>query len=130
MDRKGFTLIEMLLVVIILAILAGLSLPVLVKSIERARVDEAKSNLDFIRIAQKQYFLVNNTFSSDIDSLDIENPDSPSSRYFDYTIQSADASDFTARAARRSNAPSPYNTYYYEISREGTISSFPSGNPF
>ena len=130
MNKKAFTLTEVLIVIVILGVLAATALPMLVKTLEKGMVGEAISNLDFIESAQKIYFLANSVFSSDIDSLNIENPNSSSSRYFDYTIESADGSDFTARAQRRSNAPSPYDTYYYEISKGGTISSEPASNPF
>ncbi|MFA4991815.1 MAG: type IV pilin-like G/H family protein [Candidatus Omnitrophota bacterium] len=121
--KIGFTLTELLIVVIIIAILATLALPMLVKTIEKAKVGEAMSNLNLIRTGQKIYFLEYSTFSDAVTSLNIEDPNEASSRYFDYTIQGSDSSDFTARAQRRNNAPNPYSTYYYEIDKEGTVTS-------
>lgn len=121
--RIGFTLTELLIVVVILGILATLALPMLVKTIEKAKVGEAISNLNLIRTGQKIYFLENSIFTTNVNGLNIENPNDPSARYFDYTIPDADSSDFTGRAQRRSNAPSPYDTYYYDISKDGTITS-------
>jgi prepilin-type N-terminal cleavage/methylation domain-containing protein len=126
--KIGFTLTELLVVVIIIGILATLALPMLVKTLEKAKVGEAISNLNLIRTGQKIYFLERSLWSTDIDYLNIENPNEPSSRYFDYTIptvtQPPSANpDFTARAQRRDNAPNPYNTYYYEIKKDGTITS-------
>jgi len=126
MDRKGLTLTEILVVTAIIAVITILAFPMLVKTMERAKVGEAISNLDFIRVAQKRYFLQNSTFSSDIASLHMEDPNDPLSRHFDYTASSVTdilTDDFTARAQRRANAPSPYDTYYYEISKEGEITS-------
>ncbi|MBU1852491.1 MAG: prepilin-type N-terminal cleavage/methylation domain-containing protein [Candidatus Omnitrophica bacterium] len=123
MNKTGLSLTETLIVVIIFAIIASLALPMLIKTIEKARVGEAIGNLDFIRIAEKRYYQTYGTFSSDIDSLDLENPNDPSSGYFDYTIEAADNSDFTARAQRKSDALDLYDTYYYEISKEGIITS-------
>jgi len=123
--RVGFTLTEILIVVIIIAILATLALPMLVKSIEKAKVGEAISNLNLIRTGQKMYCLEWATFSPDIDDLNIENPNDATSRYFYYTIESADSDDFTAKAERGASgaqpAPSPYDTHYYEISKDGTV---------
>ena len=129
MFKEGFTLTELLVVVIIIAILAVLALPMLVKTLEKAKVGEATSNLNLIRTGQKIYFLEYITFTpvaaptSDFSDLNIEDPNDSSSRYFDYTIQSGDAADFTARAQRQGTAPTPYSTYYYEISKDGTITS-------
>lgn len=121
--KIGFTLTELLIVVIILGILATLALPMLVKTIEKAKVGEAISNLNLIRTGQKIYFLEYSTFSGDIASLNIEDPNTDSS-YFGYRILSgADASNFTGRAKRKDTAPSPYKDYYYDIQKEGTITS-------
>jgi len=133
---SGFTLTELLIVVIIVGILATLALPMLVKTLEKAKLGEAASNLNLIRTGEKIYFLEYGTFwkspaSTDggLDSLNIENPNNEARRYFDYTIEGADGTDFTVRAQRKNTAPNPYNTYYYEISKDGTISSLPAGNP-
>lgn len=121
--KKAFTLTELLIAVIIIAILATLALPMLVKTLEKAKIGEAISNLNLIRTGQKIYFLEYGNFTTNMDSLNIEDPNDTTSRYFDYSIPSADLSDFTGRAQRRSNAPSPYDTYYYDISKDGGITS-------
>lgn len=121
--KIGFTLTEILIVVIIIGVLSTLALPMLVKTLEKAKVGEALSNLNLIRTGQKVYFLEYNTFSPDIESLNIEDPNDSASRYFEYTMQSANSSDFVARAQRLDTAPSPYSTYYYEISKDGTVTS-------
>jgi prepilin-type N-terminal cleavage/methylation domain-containing protein len=121
--KIGFTLTELLIVVIILGILATLALPMLVKTIEKAKVGEAVSNLNLIRTGQKIYFLEYSTFSQSIASLNIEDPNATANTYFDYSIEGADSSDFTGRAQRKDNAPSPYDGYYYDIKKDGTITS-------
>lgn len=120
--RVGFTLTEILIVVIIIGILGTLALPALVKTLEKAKLGEAASNLNLIRTGEKIYFLEYSTFVTSIDSLNIENPND-GAKYFDYTVQSASSSDFKARAQRKSSAPSPYSGYYYEIDKSGTITS-------
>lgn len=138
--RIGFTLTELLIVVVIIGVLATLALPMLVKTLEKAKVGEAISNLNLIRTGQKVYYLEKGFFSGEEDGdkeagireLNIENPNSGSSTYFTYTVETAAGvtGNFTARAQRKSDAPSPYSTYYYEIGKGGTISSEPPGNPF
>ena len=123
--RIGFTLTELLIVVVIVGILATLALPMLVKTLEKAKVGEAISNLNLIRTGQKIYFLEYSEFSPNIPDLNIENPNNALSGYFDYTIEEPpEEGDFAARADRKDdNAPSPYNGYYYEIRKDGTVTS-------
>ncbi|MBU1887971.1 MAG: type II secretion system GspH family protein [Candidatus Omnitrophica bacterium] len=130
MFNTGFTLTELLIVVVILGILATLALPMLVKTIEKAKVGEATSNLNLIRTGQKIYFLEYSTFWPDITQLNIENPNEASSRYFEYTSSSAGdslSSDFTATATRggggAADASSPYQGVVYYISKDGQITS-------
>lgn len=124
--RIGFTLTEILIVVVILGILATLALPMLVKTIEKAKVGEAISNLNLIRTGQKIYFLEKGYFSggSDgLDSLNVENPNDATNAFFDYSITTGagETSDFNARAQRKSSAPSPYDEHFYDINKEGII---------
>jgi prepilin-type N-terminal cleavage/methylation domain-containing protein len=123
--RFGFTLTEVLIVVIIIGILATLALPMLVKTLEKAKLGEAASNLNLIRTGEKIYFLEYSTFTSDIDSLNIENPNTDA-KYFDYSIlPDADADNFTAQADRKdSNASSQYKDNYYNIDKSGKINSY------
>ena len=131
--KIGFTLTELLVVVIIIGIVGTLSLPMLVKTIEKAKLGEAASNLNLIRTGEKIYFLEWGYFAgydgadktAGILKLNIENPNSLNSNvYFTYTIETnkGSAANFTVRAQRKADAPSPYKNYYYEISKEGTIS--------
>ncbi len=126
--KIGFTLTELLVVVIIVAILATLALPMLLKTLEKAKVGEAISNLNLIRTGQKIYFLEYSIFSPDIANLNIENPNDTTSRYFEYAGSSAgdDLTDnFIATATRGGgdvpDAPDPYQGDVYTIQKGGTI---------
>ena len=126
--KAGFTLTEILVVVIIIGILATLALPMLVKTLEKAKVGEAISNLNLIRTGQKIYFLEYGQFSPDIDSLNIENPNLAASRYFYYDLDGTVPveTDFKAQATRGGSgvtqiAPSPYQGDQYYIQKDGTV---------
>ena len=135
----GFTLTELLIVVIIIAVLATLSLPMLLKTIEKAKVGEAISNLNLIRTGQKIYFLEHGYFAgtglpeNPIDKLNIENPNDPTNRYFYYeiTTSAGATTDFTANAERGGSdaqpVPGGYG-YNYRIRKDGKITS-PDGSP-
>jgi prepilin-type N-terminal cleavage/methylation domain-containing protein len=55
--KKAFTLIELLIVIIVIGILAGLGLPQYLKTKERALDDEATVNLKIIQAAEKIYHM-------------------------------------------------------------------------
>ena len=80
---KGFTLVELLMVVIIIGILATLAIPNYVRSVERSKGSKAIAGMDSIRKANLQYRAFFDTFSSDV--LDLEDFDLP-----DVLVQDAD----------------------------------------
>ncbi len=121
-DKRGFTIIELFVTALIVAILVTLAIPILSKNIEKVKAGEAANNLNLIRMAEKDYFLDNNSYTTSFSSLNIDNPNDISSanRYFTYTIPTADATGFTARATRNNG---PYTGDYYAIDQTGAIDS-------
>ncbi len=71
---KGFTLIEMLVVVLIIGILATIALPQYQRSIERARATQARQTLLTIAEAEHAYFLQNREYARDFNRLGIKLP--------------------------------------------------------
>jgi len=62
MNRKGFTLIELMIVVAIIGILAAIAIPNFLRFQSRAKQSEAKQNLGAIFTAYNTYMADNNTF--------------------------------------------------------------------
>lgn len=60
----GFTLIEVMITVAVVAILAAVALPSYLDYITRSRLVEAKSNLADMRTRLEQYYLDNRTYPS------------------------------------------------------------------
>jgi general secretion pathway protein G len=60
--QAGFTLIEMIVVMIIIAVIAGLVGPRLFKNVARAKQNAAKAQIELIGIALDQYRLDNDMY--------------------------------------------------------------------
>ncbi len=58
-NKKAFTLIEMLVVVLIIGILASIALPQYNKTVEKAKVSEALLNIKAIEESMQRYILTN-----------------------------------------------------------------------
>lgn len=73
--KSGFTLIELITVVIIIAILVALALPQYTRLVERSQGSAAMSGLDTIRKAEAMYFTLNYLYTSALTSLTSELPE-------------------------------------------------------
>lgn len=70
MDKKGFTLIEVLTVVVIVGILASLQISRLDEARDRAFIAAMKADLNHVRLAQVIYYQNNgDTYADDVDDL-------------------------------------------------------------
>ena len=90
----GFSLMEVMIVVVIIGILAALAYPNLEKYLKRARQTEAKTNLSAIYTAQKIYFTLHQSYAEDINELDLR----LAQGLYTYTIPEASKNTFKAQA--------------------------------
>ena len=60
--NRGFTLLELLIVTVILGVAAGLAIPAYNLTVEQSRGNEAKINLNIIYMAEKVYKLNTGTY--------------------------------------------------------------------
>ncbi|GAB4535588.1 MAG: hypothetical protein Fur0020_03030 [Thermodesulfovibrionia bacterium] len=63
MNKKGFTLMELLITIAIIGILAGIAVTAYVGSIKKAARSEAYSNLESLRLLEEQFFAENGDYA-------------------------------------------------------------------
>lgn len=73
--RKGFSLVELSVVVIIIGVLAAFGIPRMLKSVERSKASEAFKYLASVRAAQERYQARESTYTANLADLDIEQTD-------------------------------------------------------
>lgn len=89
MNKKGFTLLELLVVVIIIGVLASMALPQYTATIEKARSGEAVINVGAIRVALDRYWYQNSGLPADDNFalLDLDNPNNITNKLYIYTFE-------------------------------------------
>ena len=94
--RRGFSLLEVMIVVVIIGILTTLAYPSLGGYLQRSKQTEAKVGLSAVYTAQKIYFAINQTYADSLSNLDVQLETGGSSRY-SITLTGS-SSSFTATA--------------------------------
>lgn len=93
-NKKGFTLIELMIVVAIIGILAAIAIPNFMNYQCKARQSEAKTALGTLRTLQEAYYAQYDTYTDNLSNLGYELKGD--AKYDNPDISSADASGFAA----------------------------------
>lgn len=67
---RGFTLIELMIVVVIIGVLAAIAIPKFTSIQDLARQSSCRGNIRTLATAEAVYFPLNNTFTNNISNLD------------------------------------------------------------
>jgi type IV pilus assembly protein PilE len=94
--EKGFTLLELMVTVVIVAILVGIALPSYTDYVTRSKFAEATGNLADLRVKMEQYYADNRRYSTDAaggvcgipGAPDGNTPTASDARYFTYQCAS------------------------------------------
>lgn len=93
LKQAGMTLIELMIVVVIIGIIAGVAYPNFVDYVREARRADAMGQLLSLQMAQEEYRLKNTSYA-DIATLGI----APSSDYYTFSVSNIGAETYTLTA--------------------------------
>jgi type IV pilus assembly protein PilE len=82
---KGFTLIELMIAVAIVAILASVALPSYTDYVTRSKITEATSTLAELRVKLEQSYQDNRHYGSTASACGVAMPTSPQVKYFTFS---------------------------------------------
>ena len=129
MKNRGFTLIEMMITVAIVAILAAIAYPSYRNYVLRAHRAEGKSALLQLQVAQEKYFLQNNRYAIKAGSTNELTP-APSSGglgiasttengYYTINLTNSTATTYTATATATGGQAEDTNCTILSLTHEG-----------
>ena len=129
-NRKGFTLLEIIIVVIIIGVLASLALPRLLNTVERSRSAEAFASLGSVRSAMERCYLPYGTFANcgTFTNLDVGNPANSANSHFTYSFTGVSATGYTIRATRNTRDAGNTNDWVQILQDDSTNTVTRSGN--
>ena len=94
LNRKGFTLIELMVVVIIVGILATVAVPIYRANIKKAAASEGAALLGTVLTSEKVYYAENNTYTDSNGDLNV---DTTGNKYFtSYSLSGVSAAGWQA----------------------------------
>lgn len=107
LSRRGYSLLEVMVVVTMMGVLISLSVPTFHRALEQSRADIAGANLRALWSAERLYWLEYRTYTADLSalqSLGLVDPTivSAATPYM-YAIHLADSTAFSATATRASS---------------------------
>lgn len=105
---NGFTLIELMITVAIVAILASIALPAYTDYVLRGKIIEATSTLADMRVKLEQFYQDNRTY---VGAPACANATKPKGQHFDFDCPTQTASTFKVRAQGRASSGMSGFTY-------------------
>ena len=119
-NRKGFTLVELAVVVVIIGVLAAFAVPRFMASVERSKAAESFNYLSAVQAGQERYHARQGTYADEVTELDIK---MTSPKYFTVGTVAAgstgDLEDSWTLTLTRAGASAGYGEYTVTFTEEG-----------
>ncbi|MFQ5825692.1 MAG: type IV pilin protein [bacterium] len=125
-ERRGFTLVELMITVVIVGILAAVAIPIYQAQVKRAKASEADAALGTIRTALRVYYAENGAYpvkssATRVDSIGVDiNASDLTGKYFsisNYTYTGT-TTTYTVKATNATLG------IYRQIDQAGTLADF------
>lgn len=128
--QKGFTLIELMITVAIVALLAAVAIPNYSAYVQRGKAAEATSTLALLKNRMEQYYQDNKTYADIVGPPVLTAPCSPqagTTKYFTYSCTLQTLSQFTLTATPV--AGQGVDNFSFTIDEAGNKTSIFDGSP-
>jgi type IV pilus assembly protein PilE len=112
--ERGFTLIEMMVVVAVIAILTAIAVPAYQNYVIKAKIPDATSNLATYRVRMEQYFQDNGKYTSSAGAPNC-GVQWPQSDYFNYTCTATSDTAYLITATGPGSKGAAMNNFSYTI---------------
>ena len=125
--QRGFTLMELMIVVAIVAILAAVALPNYQETVMRSRLVDAHTRLGDLKIQMEKYYQDNRTYDNGgacgVAAAQLATYNADPGRSFDFTCPPADLTANTYRLVATGRASKNMNGFVLDIDQAGAKSS-------
>jgi type IV pilus assembly protein PilE len=127
--HNGFTLIELMIALVVMAILATIAVPSYWRFVERANRADATAELLRLAAAQERFYIANNTYTANlaVPPAGLGGGGASERGYYAITVTAADANGFTIQAvpAAGSKQTNDDECQVFTINEQGTRTAGP-----
>ncbi len=127
--QAGFTLIELMIAVVVMAILASIAVPSYGRFVQRANRADATAELLRLAAAQERFYIANNTYTANLAAppAGLGGEGSSERGYYTITVTAADVNGFTIQAVPTagSKQASDAECQTFTINEQGIQTSAP-----